>query len=196
MLVTVLAVNNYPTRERFLRLEKCVKGNGAAVTSVDWDSVSTAIFDSYDGVVLSGSPDMMSEERIQAKYRKEMDSILDAKAPLLGVCFGHQMIASAFGSQVVDDGRHVLKMVRTEVLADDPLFEGLPKSMMLLESRHEVVKTMPRGFELLATSATSRIATMRHRSRALYGVQFHPERFTREHPDGDRVVGNFVRMLG
>jgi len=195
-LVTVLAVNNYPTRERFLRLEKCVKGNGAAVTSVDWDRVSTAIFDSYDGVVLSGSPDMMSEERIQAKYRKEMDSILDAKAPLLGVCFGHQMIASAFGSQVVDDGRHVLKMVRTEVLADDPLFEGLPKSMMLLESRHEVVKTMPRGFELLATSATSRIATMRHRSRALYGVQFHPERFTREHPDGDRVVGNFVRMLG
>jgi len=195
VLARILAVNNYPTRERFLRLEKCLKGNGATVVPIDWDRASTSVFDSFDGVVLSGSPDMMSEEKTQEKYSKEMDSILDSKSPILGVCFGHQMIASAFGSEVVKDGRHVLQMVKTEVLADDPLFDGFPRQMVLLESRHEVVKTLPRGFELLATSSTSKIATMKHSSRPLYGVQFHPERFTKEHPDGDRVVGNFVRML-
>ena len=194
-MVRVLAVNNYPTRERFERLRACLAGNGAAVTSVEWSEVSSRMFDSYDGVALSGSPDMMSEPKIQAKYEKEIDAIIDTKVPVLGVCFGHQMMACAFGSKVVKDGRHVLEMVRTTVLAEDPLFRGLPRSLMLLESRHEVVESLPEGFQLLAKSATSEIATMKHATRPLYGVQFHPERYTNENPDGNAVVGNFVRLL-
>jgi GMP synthase (glutamine-hydrolysing) len=67
--------------------------------------------------------------------------------------------------------------------------------MMLLESRHEIVKSLPDGFDLVAKSETSEIATMRHKSRPLYGIQFHPERYTKENPDGNAVVGNFVRLL-
>jgi len=195
-LASVLAVNNYPTRERFERLEKCLEDNGARVTSVDWDRASPRLFSSHDGVVLSGSPDMMSEDRTASKFRKEMDAILDSKVPVLGVCFGHQMMARAFGAEIVKDGHHVLDMVRTRVLESDPLFEGLPRSLTLLESRHEIVKSLPQGFRLLASSATSKIATMKHESRPLYGVQFHPERYTVENPDGNAVVGNFVRLLG
>ena len=194
-MTTVLAVNNYPTRERFKRLEKCIEDNGATVTSVGWDQASASRFDSYDGVVLSGAPDMMSEESVQSKFRKEIEAVVDSNVPVLGVCFGHQMMARAFGAEVVKDGRHVLGMVETKVLSDDPLFGGLPKSMMLLESRYEVVKAVPPGFRLLATSTTSKIATMKHSTRPLYGVQFHPERYTRENPDGNKVVGNFVRLL-
>jgi GMP synthase (glutamine-hydrolysing) len=192
---SVLAVNNYPTRERFERLEKCLKDNGAAVTSVDWGRVSSSLFSSYDGVALSGSPDMMSEERVQAKFHKEIDCVRDARSPILGVCFGHQMMAHAFGAEVVKDGRHVLEMVKTSVLVDDPLFASLPRTLMLLESRHEIVKSLPAGFRLLASSDTSEIATMKHPTLPLYGVQFHPERYTRENPDGMAVVGNFVRLL-
>jgi GMP synthase (glutamine-hydrolysing) len=195
-LASVLAVNNYPTQERFERLEKCLRGNGAQVTSVDWDSASPGLFNSYDGVVLSGSPDMMSEDTIATKFGKEMDSILDSRVPILGVCFGHQMMARAFGAEVVKDGRHVLEMVKTQVLTADPLFKGLPDSLVLLESRHEIVKSLPSGFRLLASSATSKIATMKHETRPLYGVQFHPERYTKDNPDGNAVVGNFVRILG
>lgn len=191
----VLAVNNYPTRERFLRLRDCLKGNGAAVTCIEWTDSSARVFNSFDGVALSGSPDMMSEPRVQAKYRKEVDAILDSKVAVLGVCFGHQMMASAFGAEVVKDGKHVLDMVRTDVLTEDPLFTGLPNSMMLLESRWEVVKSLPSGFRLVASSVTSKIAIMKHGSRPLYGVQSHPERYTKESPDGNSVVGNFVRML-
>jgi GMP synthase (glutamine-hydrolysing) len=194
-LVSVLAVNNYPTRERFMRLEKCLIDNGAAVTSVDWSKASASRFGSSDGVVLSGSPDMMSEAKVQAKYREEIEAVLDTRVPVLGVCFGHQMMAHAFGAEVVKDGRHVLKMVRTEVLVDDPLFGGLPRSLMLLESRYEVVKSLPKGFGLVARSESSRISTMKHNVRPLYGVQFHPERYTEENPDGRKVVGNFVRLL-
>jgi len=105
------------------------------------------------------------------------------------------MMARAFGAEVVKDGKHVLEMVETKVLAQDPLFEGLPRSVMLLESRHEVVRSLPEGFRLLARSATSEIASMKHGKRPLYGVQFHPERYTKENPEGNRVVGNFVRIL-
>ena len=194
-MVRVLAVNNYPTRERFERLESCLRGNGAKVTPVGWDEVSPQLFASYDGVALSGSPDMMSEPKVQAKYKGEIDALLDARVPVLGVCFGHQMMAFAFGSEVVKDGRHVLEMVRTRALGDDPIFMGLPPTLMLLESRHEVVKSLPKGFTLLARSSTSRIATMKHRNRPLYGVQFHPERYTTQNPAGNAVVGNFIRLL-
>ncbi|HEV2137535.1 MAG TPA: gamma-glutamyl-gamma-aminobutyrate hydrolase family protein [Nitrososphaerales archaeon] len=194
-MVRVLAVNNYPTPERFERLRQCIEANGAEVTSVDWDGLSRGMFASFDGVVLSGSPDMMSEERTRAKFARESEAILESRVPVLGVCFGHQMMARTFGADVVKDGKHVLEMVETKVLADDPLFEGLPKSLMLLESRHEVVRSLPGGFRLLATSATSEIASMKHEKRPLYGVQFHPERYTKENPEGNTVVWNFVRIL-
>ena len=194
-MVRVLAVNNYPTRERFERLARCLEDNGAAVESVGWDRATAARFDASDGVVLSGSPDMISDPKVQGKYAGEMEAIRGSRVPVLGVCFGHQMMASAFGAEVVKDGSHVLDMVMTRVLARDPLFGGLPDELMLLESRWEVVKSLPPGFSLVARSATSEIATMKHRSRPLYGVQFHPERYTKENPDGYTVVGNFVRLL-
>jgi len=194
-LVRVLVVNNYPTRERVATLEKCLKENGADVVPVELERVSAARFDSSDGVVLSGSPAMLTEARTMSMFQSEVDAVLDSEVPVLGVCFGHQLLARAFGAEVVRDSRHVLEIVKTTVLREDALFEGLPLSLMLVESRYEVVKSLPDGFALLARSATSRIATMKHPTRLLYGVQFHPERFTREHPEGDAVVGNFVRML-
>ena len=194
-MVKVLVVNNYPTRERVETLEKCVRGNGATVVPAEWNEASARRFDSCDGVVLSGSPAMMTDPKTSVRFGPEVEAILDSGVPILGVCFGHQLMAHAFGAEVVKDGRHVLEMVKTTVLEDDPLFERLPRSLMLLESRYEVVKSLPEGFGLLAKSATSMIAAIKRPGRPLYGVQFHPERFTRENPEGNQVVGNFVRLL-
>jgi len=194
-LVKVLAVNNYPTIERFERLRTCLAGNGAEVTTVDWDEAAASKFNQFDGVALSGAPDMMSEERTQKKFKAEVDAIRDARAPILGVCFGHQMMAHAFGSGVVKDKANVLRFVRTTVLRRDPLFSGLPREMMLLESRHEVVQDLPAGFRLLARSESSPIAAMKHATRPLYGIQFHAERYNRRNPAGNAIVGNFVNLL-
>jgi GMP synthase (glutamine-hydrolysing) len=194
-MARVLVVNNYPTREGVETLEKCLQGNDATVASIEYGGVSAGRFDSCDGVVLSGSPAMVTDSRTKVEYQPEVYAILDSSAPILGICFGHQLIAHAFGAEVMRDTRHVKEMVKTTVLVHDPLFDRLPESLMLQESRYEVVKSLPEGFNLLATSARSRIAAMKRPGRPLYGVQFHPEDFTRENPDGDRVIGNFVRML-
>src|SRR5208337_1904365 len=96
-LVRVLAVNNYPTTERFERLRKSLAENGAEVTSTDRAGTEASRFNEFDGVALSGAPDMMSEQSTQRKFRAEVDAIRDAQAPVLGVCFGHQLMAHAFG---------------------------------------------------------------------------------------------------
>lgn len=194
-MVKILAVNNYPTTERFERLRRCLEENGAKVTALDWSESSASKFDSYDGVALSGAPDMLSEARTQAKFASEIEAMRESRVPILGVCFGHQMIAHAFGSRVMEDSEHILKFVRTEFISDDPIFQGLPNPSMLLESRHEIVEGLPESFRLLAKSETSKIAAMKHKRLPLYGVQFHPERYTSENPDGFKFVGNFVGML-
>ncbi len=194
-MVRVLAVNNYPNTERFERLRKCLAENGADVTSADWDERAASRFEEFDGVALSGAPDMMSEKSTQRKFGMEVEAIRDATVPVLGVCFGHQLMAHAFGSDVVKDTEGVLRFVKTTVLVRDSLFSGLPKDMMLLESRHEVVRTLPADFRLLARSETSPIAAMKHEKRLLYGIQFHPERYTSDNPSGKKVVGNFVKLL-
>lgn len=194
-LVKVLAVNNYPNLERFDRLRSCVEHNGAEVKAVDWREASHRLFDSYDGVILSGSPDMMSNEATQTKFAAEVEAVRGSSVPILGVCFGHQAIAHAFGTGVVEDRENVLKFVRTTVLESDPLFKGLPREIMLLESRREIVRELPVGFRLLATSETSKLAAIKHPTRLVYGVQSHPERYTAENPGGDLLVRNFLALL-
>lgn len=189
----ILVVNNYHNRDLVKRLENCVKTNGASVRSIEYGDASSRKFNSCDGVVLSGSYAMVTDGLMA--FQREIEAIMDSNVPILGVCFGHQLIGRTFGAEVVKDRRHVLGMVKTSVVSQISLFRGLPKSLLLLESRHEVVKSLPKGFNLLAKSATTKIAAMEHEKRLLYGIQFHPERYTVRNPDGNLVVGNFVSNL-
>lgn len=76
----------------------------------------------------------------------------------------------------------------------DPLLDGLGQPPYLYESHYCEIKTLPPGFELLASTPECRIQAMRHRERPLYGVQFHPEDYTERFPDGKRVLENFFRL--
>jgi GMP synthase (glutamine-hydrolysing) len=194
-MTRVLAVNNYPSLERFERLKVCLEEVGATVTTADKDQCSTALFNDFDGVALSGSPDMLSDSKTVKKYKAELEAIRQTDIPILGVCFGHQLMGIAFGTEVIGAPRPVLGFVDTRILVDDPLFSGLPKTSKLLESRHEIVKNLPEDFRLLAKSAESPIAAMKHKVRPLYGVQSHPERYSSENPAGKGLVRNFVRIL-
>jgi GMP synthase-like glutamine amidotransferase len=76
----------------------------------------------------------------------------------------------------------------------DPLFAGLGESPYLYESHYCEIKRLPSEFKLLACTPECRIQGMRHRSRPLYGVQFHPEDYSDRFPAGRTLLQNFFRL--
>ena len=193
MLPRILLVNNYLVEEKIRQLEASLASNGASVTVIESADSTPKRFNEYDGVVLSGSPAMLSDPGSEAPYSGEIEAIKQSKAPVLGICFGHQLMGRAFGSRVIRGAEEIKRYVETEILVKDPLFARLPRIISVFESHYEVVETLPKDFVLLARSPTSQIAAMGHNALPLIGVQFHPERNSQPMPDGNVLVGNFVR---
>jgi GMP synthase (glutamine-hydrolysing) len=196
-LVRLLIVNNYgnSSRERAFRLKSSLEKNGSTGNMVSWDSIAPTAWKDFDGVVLSGSYDMLSEPRVQAKFSKEVELARASGVPLLGVCFGHQMLGFAFGSRVVRASKPSLGYNEAQVLKKNPLFNELGPRVSVYESHHEVVSFLPKEFVQLARSRGSEVCAMQHSRLPLFGVQFHPERNCLERPDGDRIISNYVRAV-
>ncbi|TLY11103.1 MAG: GMP synthase [Thaumarchaeota archaeon] len=195
-MLKLLLVNNYDAanRERMLTL-KASLARGGRVEVTDWNLVTSEKLREYDGVILSGSYDMLSSARTQAKFAREIDAMKDHGGPALGVCFGHQLLGHAFGSRVVRAANPAKGYRDAEVLRHDPLFRGLPHSIGVYESHREEVESLPAGFAQLARSSTAEICAMKHSGLPIYGVQFHPERYSLEKPDGEVILANFVEHL-
>jgi GMP synthase (glutamine-hydrolysing) len=139
--------------------------------------------------------------------------IREAEMPLLGLCGGHQLIGLAFGSAPAPMGRLAPGEAdpepalapgmrkewgpsRVRVTGDDPLFAGLGDTVVVEQRHFWELKGVPAGFVRLAASDACSIQAIRYASRPLYGVQFHPERYTERHPDGRTILANFFRVAG
>jgi GMP synthase (glutamine-hydrolysing) len=132
------------------------------------------------------------------------DVIRNAEQPVLGVCGGHQQIALAYGATVavmkrLAPGEGYEGCLRErgffKIETDgETIFAGLPRELTVWHSHYDEVKELPEGFERTASNGTCAIQAMRHRSRPLFGVQFHPELFDEAHTHGRRVLENFLAL--
>ena len=143
------------------------------------------------GVILSGGPSSVLDVGAP-----DVDpGIVDLGVPVLGICYGLQLLAHRLGGLVekADDheyGRALLKIER-----EDPFFAGLPggAERVVWMSHGDRVLRLPEGFEVLGTSQHSPFAAIRHAGRSVWGVQFHPEVVHTE--GGDRMLANFVHDI-
>ena len=147
-----------------------------------------------DITILTGSNFMLSKLDTRLVFQPEMDLIRKLDRPILGICFGHQLIGAAYGSEVVDLGHTVREFKEVKLVGSDPLFEGLPSSIRVSESHRQALTRVPQGFRLLAESATSQVEAIGHQTRPIYGLQFHPERSDEMHPHGRIILQNFLRL--
>jgi GMP synthase (glutamine-hydrolysing) len=85
---------------------------------------------------------------------------------------------------------------RVDVLHADPLFESLDDRPVFLQAHWWGMRDVPPGFTLLASNDVCRVQAIKHDSRLLYGVQFHPEAYSEEHQDGKVLLKNFFRLAG
>jgi GMP synthase (glutamine-hydrolysing) len=148
----------------------------------------------YDAIILSGSQRLLAEPGNFELYGNIVELIKNTAKPMLGICFGHQIIAMAFYEGVVSMGQRIDGYYVVRQTAGDELFEGLGNLFPVFESHEEMVQNVPADFTKLAESSNCPIEVIKHIRLPIYGVQFHPERFDDKHPAGGVILENFFKM--
>lgn len=140
----------------------------------------------YKGVIFTGGPNSVSDEN-----SPHFDAaVLSLGIPVLGICYGHQLMAYMAGGEIVS-AMSGSEYGRTEVYADKcALFEGVPEKSVFWMSHTDYVKRVPEGFRVTAHTDSCPCAAMADEERKLYGVQFHPEVTHSEF--GQTVIRNFI----
>ena len=146
----------------------------------------------FDLLVLSGSsqfPIVHHEE----KLKEEIALIKKSSIPILGICYGCELIAYSFGGTLKDrgDGSQERNAVRVEVVEDDPIFKGR-KDFEVYDAHRWVIDTLPPSIKILARSVHGP-EMIRHTSRPIYGFQFHPEKMLDE-TYGDELFDAFLKQ--
>ncbi len=137
------------------------------------------------GIILSGSPKSITDKTIEFNSK-----ILKLGIPLLGICYGHQLLAKHQGGKIGKSGKREFGKTEIEIKNFNGLFAGTPQKQIVWMSHYDQVTEMPPGFELLATTSECKIAAMGNPALKHYGVQFHPEVVHTEH--GMEIISNFV----
>ncbi len=123
------------------------------------------------GLILSGGPASVYAEDA---YRID-PAILGLEIPVLGICYGHQVLADALGGQVANTGLGEYGKTELQVTGSSLLFRDLPDQQDVWMSHRDSVATVPDGFVCVASTETTAVAAMEDRRRGIFGVQFHPE---------------------
>ncbi len=137
-------------------------------------------------VILSGGPASVPD-----KGSPRCDpAIFDLGVPVLGICYGMQLMTHHFGGVVARADTREYGHAFLNVTQADPLFEGFSERIAVWMSHGDRVDKFPDGFEVIGESHGSPVAAMRHTARKLYGVQFHPE--VVHTPRGTEILRNFL----
>ena len=142
------------------------------------------------GLVLSGGPASVYAANAPHPDRR----ILDLGVPVLGICYGLQLLAHYLGGKVErGEKREYGKGVLTIKDRSCPLFITLPESLQIWNSHGDKLTKLPKGFRSVATSDNSAFAALENRSKKFYGLQFHPE--VVHTPRGTEIISNFVHHI-
>ncbi len=141
------------------------------------------------GLILSGGPSSVHASK-SPKIRHE---ILGCGVPVLGICYGMQLLVQMHGGKVAASKKREFGHAKIRVRGDNPLFKGLPKNMDVWMSHGDKAKTLGNGFRVLAKTTAAPYAAIGDPARGLYGVQFHPE--VAHTPQGARLLRNFARDI-
>ncbi len=137
-------------------------------------------------IILSGSPNSVYD----ADAPKPDPAIWNGRIPVLGICYGAQLMAHELGGDVAPTGRREYGPATVTITAGDGLFAGLERDQPVWMSHGDSITRLPEGFRTTAQTDSSPLASFMDPSRGLYAIQFHPE--VVHTPHGRDVLRNFV----
>ena len=139
------------------------------------------------GFILSGGPASVYDE--QAPLCDP--AILTSGLPVLGICYGAQLTAKLFGGKVGKSDKREYGRAMFAITKDDPLLKDISPGSQVWMSHSDTIKELPPAFELLGTTETIPVAAFRsNNTKALYGLQFHPEVY--HSVEGKKIIRNFI----
>ncbi|MBR5113565.1 MAG: glutamine-hydrolyzing GMP synthase [Clostridia bacterium] len=149
-------------------------------------TVGEIISGGYKGIIFTGGPNSVYDEN-SPHYDKE---ILNAGIPVLGICYGCQLIAYMAGG-VIESANDISEYGKTELtVKSGAVFEGVPEKSICWMSHTDYISSAPEGFEITAVTDNCPCAALADESRKIYGVQFHPEVTHTEY--GKKILHNFL----
>jgi len=137
-------------------------------------------------IILSGSPFSITN----AGSPTVNPTIFSLGVPVLGICYGMQLITHLLGGSVVSAEKKEYGYAKLSVLDNGDIFEGLESELVVWMSHGDSVSELPQGFTTIAHTENSPYAAIRHESLPLYALQFHPEVVHTQH--GSEILKNFL----
>lgn len=187
--MTVLLVDNYDSfTYNLAQLVAQAGGEYPLVVKNDADESELDDLD-YDAVVLSPGPGRPESHR---DFGLCSTLLSRADVPMLGVCLGHQGIAHAFGGNVVHAPEPMHGRISAVNHRGEGLFRNLPSPFSAVRYHSLLVENLPEHLHVDAQTDDGLIMSLSHRTRPIWGVQFHPESILTEY--GTELLGNFLRL--
>ena len=139
----------------------------------DAEPAEANVAPSYDGVIISGSQSSVyHDEPWMAELATWVRGAIAADLPVIGVCWGHQLLAEMLGGTVEDRGEYELGYVEIDQVEDDPLLDDISNPFVAFATHSDEVTALPDDVTMLARNEAGIQAFRKDR---VYGVQFHPE---------------------
>ena len=137
-------------------------------------------------IILSGGPSSVYEDGSPKLDPK----ILELGVPVLGICYGFQILAQTLGGRVDKTGKREYGATKLSIASGGTLLAGQPDLQVCWMSHGDQVMQAPSGFEVLASTETTPVAAFESKEKKIYGVQWHPE--VKHSEQGQKVLENFL----
>lgn len=174
--------------EKVKDIERILTSFGVESAVVSMDNASTTDFQKYVGVIISGSPILVTETGMELHLAK-FQFLQNYDKPVLGICFGHQVLCLLYGASGII-GEEVRREELVDIIELEGLFSSIDEQSHFAQNHYEYM-TVPEDFVLLAKSDSCPNEAVRHRTKPIFGVQFHPEV---SGPAGEQLIRNFVDL--
>lgn len=187
----ILVIDNYDSF--VFNLVQYLQQLGAECTVVRNDEVTESVAGDYDGILISPGPGTPEAAGISMAMIKRAAEL---KKPLLGVCLGHQAIATAYGA-TVDRAPELLHGKTSQISHQgNGVYQGLPSPFTATRYHSLAIKeeTLPSDLAITGRSESGVVMSVQHKELPIFGVQFHPESVMTEH--GHLLLANWLVQCG